>query len=138
MISSRNDYRWSKSIKHGGDSMNDSKGVQQRRVTAFMAMLLGAIFTVLILPAYGQQEVDPSWYDPWTPNATAAHAIQLAPAVQTSQPLANHRDQQPVTSVSSAMDARKLRGNGTQLIQSRRTAARKKDGEILSAASEAQ
>jgi len=118
--------------------MNDSKGVQQRRVTAFMAMLLGAIFTVLILPAYGQQEVDPSWYDPWTPNATAAHAIQLAPAVQTFQPLANHRDQQPVTSVSSAMDARKLRGNGTQLIQSRRTAARKKDGEILSAASEAQ
>lgn len=118
--------------------MNDSKGIRQPRVTAFMAMLLGAIFTVLILPAYGQQEVDPSWYDPWTPNATAAHPTQLAPAVQTSQPVANNRDHQPVTSASSATDARKVRGKGTQLIQSRHNAAQKKDREILSAASEAQ
>ena len=118
--------------------MNDSKGIQQPRVTAFMAMLLGAIFTVLILPAYGQQEVDPSWYDPWTPNATAVHPTQLAPAVQTSQPVANNRDHQPVTSVSSATDAIKVRGKGTQLIQSRHNAAQKRDGETLSAASEAQ
>jgi len=36
-----------------------------------MAMLFGAIFTILLLPAYGQQEVDPTWYDPWAAPTTA-------------------------------------------------------------------
>jgi hypothetical protein len=151
MISSRNDYRWSKSINRGqsnvpnqpcsincgGDSMNDSKGIRQRKVTAFMAMLLGAIFTILILPAYGQQEGDPTWYDPWAPSTTVVHSIQTAPAVQAAQ-VATHRDQQPAQSVSSAAGARKFRARDSQLNQSHHSAAQKKDSETLSADGQAQ
>ena len=44
------------------DPMNTtgSKAIRRSRVPAFMAMLFGAIFAILLLPAYGQQEVDPT------------------------------------------------------------------------------
>lgn len=132
MISSRSNYRESKSIHHGGDSMttNGSKGIGRSRVPAFMAMLLGAIFTILLLPAYGQQEVDPTWYDPWAaPNTAVVHPSQPPAVVHSSQPpVATHRYQQTVKSVSPAPDAGKFRGKDTQLDQSRRNAARKTGG----------
>jgi hypothetical protein len=150
MISSRSDYRESKSIHHGGDSMittmttSGSKGVRHR-VPAFMAMLFGAIFTILLLPAYGQQEVDPTWYDPWVapssvapssggsslaaPNTAVVPPSQPPATVHSSQPpVATHRDQQMARSVSSTPATGKLRGGDTQLDQSRHNAARKTGG----------
>lgn len=110
-----------------------SKGIGRSRVLAFSAMLFGAIFTILLLPAYGQQEVDPTWYDPWAaPNTAAVHPSQ-PPAVvhsphSSQPPVATHRDQQTGRSVSPAPDARKFRGKDLQLEESRRNAARKAGG----------
>lgn len=139
MISSRNDYSESKSIQDGGDSMttNESKGNGRSRVPAFIAMLAGAIFTILLLPAYGQQEVDPTWYDPWAaPTTAAVHPDQPPAVVHSSEahssqahaspaPLATHRYRQTVRSVSPAPQAAKLRGEDARLDQSRQNATRK-------------
>jgi hypothetical protein len=114
--------------------MKNSKGFSQCRVPAFMAMLL-AIVTVLMLPAYGQQEVDPGWYDPWAPNTAAVHTIQPASAVHSSRPVTGRRDQQVVKSAATAADTR---GKDSQSSQSRHNAAQKKDVGTLSAESQAQ
>ena len=107
-----------------------SKGIRRSRVLAFSAMLFGAIFTILLLPAYGQQEVDPTWYDPWAaPNTTVVHPPQPPAVVRSSQPpVATHRYQQTVKSVSPAPDAGKFRGKDTQLDQSGHSSARKSGG----------
>jgi len=132
MISSRSDYRESKSIHHGGDSMttSGSKGIRRSRVLAFSAMLFGAIFTILLLPAYGQQEVDPTWYDPWAAPNTAVVPPAQPPAVVHSYqpPVATQRHQQTVRSVSPDPDAGKFRGKDPQLDQSGHNAARKSGG----------
>ncbi len=132
MISSRSDYREAKSVQNGGDSMNESSGISRSRVPAFIAMLFGAIFTILLLPAYGQQEVDPTWYDPWAgPTTAVVHPAQTPAVVYSSQahsspvPVATHRYRQTVKSVSPAPDAVKLRGKDARLDQSRRNGARK-------------
>jgi hypothetical protein len=106
-----------------------SKGISRCRVPAFMAMLLGAIFTILLLPAYGQQEVDPTWYDPWAaPNTAAVYPSQPAATVHFSQPVATHRHQQTIKSISPAKDAAKFRAKDPQLDQSRHSAAPKSVG----------
>jgi hypothetical protein len=107
-----------------------SKGIGRRRVPAFIAMLFGAIFTILLLPAYGQQEVDPTWYDPWAaPNTVVVHPSQPSAVVHSSQPpVASDRHQQTVRSVSLTPDAGKFRGKDPQLGQSRHNAARKSGG----------
>ena len=135
MISSRSDHSELKSVQNGGDSMtpntsNESKGSGRSRVPSFIAMLSGAIFTILLLPAYGQQEVDPTWYDPWAaPNTAVVHPSQPPAVVHSSQsPVATDRHQQTVRSVSSTPDARKFRGKDPQVDQSRRNAARKTGG----------
>jgi hypothetical protein len=107
-----------------------SKGIRRCRALAFSAMLFGAIFTILLLPAYGQQEVDPTWYDPWAaPNTAVVHSSQPPAVVHSSQPpVATHRYQQTVKSVSPAPDAGKFSGKDPQLDQSRGNAARKTGG----------
>jgi hypothetical protein len=66
-----------------------------------MAMVLGLMLATL-LPAYGQQEVDPTWYDPWGAPKTEA--------VQSSKPrAATHRQQTKVKAVSSTRVASKAR-----------------------------
>jgi hypothetical protein len=98
MISSLPITAESKSIHHRGDSMNRSTNIRPRRFLALIAMLFG----VLLLPAYGQQEVDPTWYNPWAAPNTAV--------VQSSQPrVAIHRHQRTVRPVSSARVAGKVR-----------------------------
>ena len=79
--------------------MNGSRNIERRRVPAFIAMLFGAIF-MMLLPAFGQQEVDPTWYDPWgAPNAVA---------VQSSRPqVAAHQHHAKIKSVSSVRVAGK-------------------------------
>ena len=110
------------------DDDNDRiKGIGRSRVLASMAMLFGAIFTILLLPAYGQQEVDPTWYDPWAaPNAAVVPPAQPPAVIHRSQsPVATHQYQQTDRSVSPAADAGKSRVKDTQLDQSRHNAARK-------------
>jgi hypothetical protein len=138
MISSHSDYGETKSAQNGGDSMTTtmtttgSKGIGRPRVLASMAMLFGAIFTIFLLPAYGQQEVDPTWYDPWAaaPIAAVVHPAQPPAAVHLSQsPVSTHRYQQTVRSVSSpTADAGKFRVKDAQLDQSRHNAAHKSGG----------
>jgi hypothetical protein len=140
MISFRSDYGESKSAQNGGDSMKTtstmtmtttgSKGIGRSRVLASMALLFGAIFTIFLLPAYGQQEVDPTWYDPWAaPIAAVVHPAQPPAAVHLSQsPVSTHRYQQTVRSVSPTADAGKFRVKDTQLDQSRHNAAHKSGG----------
>ena len=138
MNSSRSNYRESKSAQNGGDSMTDSmtmimigsKAIGRSRVLASMAMLFGAIFTILLLPAYGQQEVDPTWYDPWAaPNAAVVHPAQPPAVVHLSQsPVATHRCQQTVRPLSPAADAGKFHVKDTQLDQNRHNADRKSGG----------
>jgi len=79
--------------------MNGSKGIRPRRILALIAMLFGA----LLLPAYGQQEVDPTWYNPWAASNTTV--------VHSSQPrVAMHRHQRTVKAVSSGPVVGKVRG----------------------------
>lgn len=117
--------------------MKDSKGVSQRRVPAFMAMLFATV-TILMIPAFGQQEVDPAWYDPWAPNTAVVQTIQPASSGHTSQPVTTHRDQQMVKSEPSAADAERFRGKDTQRNQSRHNSAQKKDGGNVAAERQAQ
>jgi len=118
--------------------MNGSKSIGRCRVLASMAMLFGAMFTILLVPAYGQQDVNPDWYDP-APNVAVIHPAQPAAAAQSSQlPAATHRYQPTVTSVSTAPDAGKLRVKGAQL-KNGHNPARKSDetpsGELVAIAS---
>ncbi len=107
--------------------MNGSKSIGRCRVLASMAMLSGAMFTILLLPAYGQQDVNPDWYDP-APNAAVVHPAQAAAVVHSSELLvATHRYQQTVTSVSTARDTEKVRVKDAQL-QSGHNPARKSGG----------
>lgn len=39
-------------------------------------MSLGALLFAVTLPLYAQQEVDPTWYDPWA-KPVAAHAVPV-------------------------------------------------------------
>jgi len=105
--------------------MSRSIVILQSGVPAFMAMLFGAIFTILLLPAYGQQEVDPTWYDPWAPNTATVHSAQLARVVPSSQ--SSVSTQQTVTFVSPAASVGKPRAKNTKLDQSRHIAAHKSD-----------
>lgn len=109
--------------------MSGSKGIGKCGVLGSLAMLLGAIFTIMLLPAYGQQEVAPTWYDPWAaPQAAAVHPAQPAAVVHASQPpAANQRYQQTAKSLSPVARAKKLSVK-TTLDQSAHNAARKSDG----------
>jgi hypothetical protein len=128
MISSRSEYREWKSIESGGDFMNGSKGIGRNRVLASMAVLFAAIFTIFLLPAYGQQEVDPTWYDP-APNTAVSQASQPVAAANTAQTtVATARHQQAAGYVSLAPEVRKLQGKEAQVGQSRHTAAHKNGG----------
>lgn len=140
MISSRSDCRELKLVQNGGDAMKTtatiatttigSKVARRYRALASSAMLLGAIFTIFLLPAFGQQEVDPTWYDPWAePHAAVAYPHQPPAVVHASQsPVATHRYQQTVRSVSSARDAAKFRAQDSRTDQSSHNAARKSVG----------
>ena len=55
---------------------------KSRRVLALVA-LFGAMVTTMLRPAYAQQEVDPTWYNPWVSASTAT--------VQTAQPKATEQ-----------------------------------------------
>jgi hypothetical protein len=76
--------------------MNRSRNITPRRILAFTALLFGAIVTTMALPAYGQQDVDPTWYDPYAvhttpdaaPKTVAAHAARPEIALRHQAALA--------------------------------------------------
>jgi hypothetical protein len=74
--------------------MNRSRSISSRRVLAFITVLFGAMLTTL--PLYGQQDVDPTWYDPYP----APHAVLKPAVVQSSQPVALHQHQPAVVQSS--------------------------------------
>jgi|HubBroStandDraft_6_1064221.scaffolds.fasta_scaffold26805_3 hypothetical protein len=76
---------------------------------ALSAMLFGAMAVTFLLPAYGQQEVDPTWYNPWAAqNPMVAHSAQPQAAshrhpaalkrVSTTQVIRKSHGKQPTTS----------------------------------------
>jgi hypothetical protein len=103
--------------------MNGSRNIVRRRVLASIAMLCSAIFTILLVPAYAQQDVNPDWYDP-APNPAVVHAAQ-PPAVAHSSQLPIARFQPTSKSVSPAPSAAKLRVKDATLNQSGHNPARK-------------
>lgn len=109
--------------------MNRSETITRGRALPYIAMLFGAILTVMTLPAYGQQEVDPTWYDPWVaPNATVANPAQSTAVVQSSQSLAaTNQDRQTVMFMLPAQ-APKVRVKDARLDHSRHNAAHKIGG----------
>ena len=66
--------------------MKRSHSLKSRRVLALVAMF-GAMITTMLSPAYAQQEVDPTWYNPWVSSSTTASTA----AVQTTQPKATEQ-----------------------------------------------
>jgi hypothetical protein len=129
IISFRGEHHESKLIHHRGDFMNGSKDIGKCRVLASLATLFAAILTILLLPAYGQQEVAPTWYDPWAaPQAAVVHPAPPPAVVHAAQPpAATHRYQQTVRSLSPAPHAAKFRVK-THLDQDGDNAARKSGG----------
>lgn len=82
MISSRCTTGELKSIHHGGDSMNRLNAMKPSRLLALVAIIFGAMVMTSPIPAYGQQEMDPTWYNPWAaPNPAAARTSAPPAAV---------------------------------------------------------
>jgi len=97
--------------------MSGLKGIGYRAL-ASMGMLSGAIFTLLLVPAYGQQDVNPDWYDP-TPSAAVAYPVQPGAVAHSSQlPVATHRLQQAPKSASPAVNTGKAHVKDARLEQS--------------------
>lgn len=72
--------------------MNGSIGIGRCKGLASLAILLGAMLTVFLLPASAQQDVSPSWYDPWAaPNTAAAHPAQAPAVAHPAPPLVQNR-----------------------------------------------
>jgi hypothetical protein len=104
--------------------MNGLKGFGCRAL-ASMAMLSGAMFTLLLVPAYAQQDVSPDWYDP-APSATVAHPVQ--PAAVASQAPAVQKTQQTAKSLSPAAETGKAHLKNARLDQRGQSAAHKNGG----------
>jgi hypothetical protein len=105
-----------------------SKAILRSRILASSAILLGAIFTVLLVPAYGQQEVDPTWYDPM-PNTATTQPPQVATVAHSSQTVVTVHAQKAATESGSATaNAAKSHAKDKQLNQSRHDADRKSSG----------
>jgi hypothetical protein len=102
-----------------------SKAILRSRILASTAILFGAICTVLLAPAYGQQEVDPTWYDPM-PNTAITQPVQAAAVVHSPQPaLTVHAQPAARQSASATPIAAKAPAKDKQVNQNRHDAARK-------------
>jgi hypothetical protein len=99
--------------------MNVSNAIGRCKGLASIAILLTAIFTILLLPAYAQQDVAPSWYDPWdAPKVSVAHPAQAPAVVHSTPPLASHRLQTAENGLAPAPQAAKLRVKKTHVDSS--------------------
>ena len=92
--------------------MKKSTTPRVRRMSALMMMLSGLILTVLMVPAYAQQEVSPAWFDPWgAPEAAAAQ-----PAKQAA------KAQKPARNVKSASAKSAQRVRSAEKVRAKSTA----------------
>jgi hypothetical protein len=113
----------------GGDAMKtiETKRMTRKALTS-SAILLGAIFTILLLPAYGQQEMDPTWYDP-SPVAVVVHSAQPVAAIQSMQlQTATDDSQATMKSAAHTQTASKSQSKKARLDQSQRNSARRTTG----------
>jgi len=63
--------------------------------------LLAVTAAILILPAYGQQDVDPTWYNPW-PDASKPEAKPAPAKIAAHKKVkATHTDHAPATQVKT-------------------------------------
>jgi hypothetical protein len=76
-----------------------------RKPLVFIAMMFGTF----LLPAYGQQEMDPTWYDPWAP-ATAQTAHSAQPQAARSQ----HQEQAKLKPASTTRTAKARAAKSTK------------------------
>jgi hypothetical protein len=84
---------------------------------------------MLLVPAFGQQEVDPTWYDPSPAQVTSAHQSQAVAADQSAQLLlADRGSQQTAVSTSSTASPAKSSEKRAHLNQRQRKAASKSVG----------
>lgn len=104
--------------------MNRSTSIGRCKGLASLAILLGAMFTMFLLPARAQQDVSPSWYDPWAAsNVAVAHPAHAPAAAHSTPPLVQNRLQP--TDKASAPSTAKLRVKETHLDASLRNTAYK-------------
>ena len=80
-----------------------------RKPLVFIAMSFAMMFGTFLLPAYGQQEMDPTWYDPWAP-ATAQTAHSAQPQAARSQ----HQEQAKLKPASTTRTAKARAAKSTK------------------------
>jgi len=83
------------------------------RTFTMTAILFGAV--VMSIPAFGQQEVDPSWYDPAPPATAAAHSSQ--------QQAIAHKAQQKAKTMAASQHATKAQTKRAALSQTKTSSA---------------
>ena len=82
--------------------MTQSKSSRSRKLLSLIAMSSAMMFGTFLLPAYGQQEVSPDWFDPWAPPTTQVAQTSHGQAAKSQPQL--HRAK--VTSVSTTRTAK--------------------------------
>jgi hypothetical protein len=81
------------------------------------ATLLGALLLpTSVLPCFGQQEMDPTWYDPWAPPRMAV--------TSPSQPNVAHRAAQKPAILRASARGKRQRGRPTNVMARRAVAAK--------------
>jgi hypothetical protein len=80
-------------------------------------LILMAVFAVMVVmsprPARAQQDVDPTWYNPWTPETpVVAHVVSHANTTKTTAE-ANH-GQKTLTPAPATKEKAKLTSGSTQ------------------------
>ena len=109
--------------------MNRPRNLGSRRILAYMAMLLGAMLTTMALPAYGQQDVDPTWYDPYAVNTPSNPAAAQTVAMHSSPtPVAMRQHQRPLSSGSLTQGAEKFRAQQSTGAPKIRSVSMPRDG----------
>jgi hypothetical protein len=71
--------------------------MKSRTITFLKAILLAAISAPIIVPAYGQQEVDPTWYNPWPDAPKPAAKPALTKIAEHKEAKTIHKDQVSAT-----------------------------------------
>ena len=105
--------------------MKGTIGIGRCKGVASLAILLGALFSVFLLPASAQQDVAPSWYDPWAAlNAAVTHPTPAPAVVDFTPPLVQNQLQR--TEKAIVPRTAKLRLKETYLDSSLRNSAYKR------------
>lgn len=71
------------------------------------ALLHSLWLTAMFVPAFAQQEMDPTWYDPWAkPHATAAPAAKVASPNKLRKASADIRGQSKIKKAAQHREPR--------------------------------